>query len=218
KRFAVCSVCSSVTPTMSSSTVQAASSCRRRCASTRRSINVSCWWDRATSSSSGTKRSGSTKRRRPSLSPRADYRPSSMAFRSDQGQMPDAGHVPVLLEEAVAALAIKAGGTYVDATFGRGGHGERILAALGPAGRLVAIDRDPAAEAAARDWRDRRFTFHRAWFSDVAHVLDGEGIGMADGVLLDFGLASPQIDEPARGVSRRADRPLDMAMGPSRGG
>jgi len=131
--------------------------------------------------------------------------------------MPDAGHVPVLLEEAVAALAIKAGGTYVDATFGRGGHGERILAALGPAGRLVAIDRDPAAETAARDWRDRRFTFHRAWFSEVAHVLDGEGIGLVDGVLLDLGLSSPQIDDPARGFSLRADGPLDMRMDPSRG-
>src|SRR5215471_329918 len=131
--------------------------------------------------------------------------------------MPDAGHVPVLLEEAVAALAIKAGGTYVDATFGRGGHGERILAALGPAGRLVAIDRDPAAETAARGWRDRRFTFHRAWFSEVAHVLDGEGIGLVDGVLLDLGLSSPQIDDPARGFSLRADGPLDMRMDPSRG-
>src|SRR5215831_15432258 len=131
--------------------------------------------------------------------------------------MPDAGHVPVLLEEAAAALAIKAGGTYVDATFGRGGHGERILAALGPAGRLVAIDRDPAAETAARDWRDRRFTFHRAWFSEVAHVLDGEGIGLVDGVLLDLGLSSPQIDDPARGFSLRLDGPLDMRMDPTRG-
>jgi len=131
--------------------------------------------------------------------------------------MPDAGHVPVLLEEALAALAIKAGGTYVDATFGRGGHSKRILAALGPAGRLVAIDRDPAAEAAARDWHDRRFTFHRAWFSDVAHVLDGEGIATVDGVLLDLGIASPQIDDPARGFSLRADGPLDMRMDPSRG-
>ena len=131
--------------------------------------------------------------------------------------MPDAGHVPVLLEEAVAALAIKGDGTYVDATFGRGGHSERILGVLGPKGRLVAIDRDPAAEAAARDWRDRRFTFHRAWFSEVAHVLDGEGIGMVDGVLLDLGLSSPQIDDPARGFSLRADGPLDMRMDPSRG-
>ena len=131
--------------------------------------------------------------------------------------MPDAGHVPVLLEEAVAALAIKANGTYVDATFGRGGHSKRILTALGPRGRLVAIDRDPAAEAAARDWHDRRFTFNRAWFSDVAQVLNSEGIVMVDGVLLDLGIASPQIDDPARGFSLRADGPLDMRMDPSRG-
>ena len=131
--------------------------------------------------------------------------------------MPDAGHVPVLLEEAVSALAIKACGTYVDATFGRGGHSRRILGALGPTGRLVAIDRDPAAEAAARAWHDPRFSFHRAWFSEVANVLDRDGIEMVDGVLLDLGLASPQIDEAARGFSLRADGPLDMRMDPSRG-
>ncbi len=131
--------------------------------------------------------------------------------------MPDGEHVPVLLEEAVAALVVKAGGTYVDATFGRGGHSRRILDALGPAGRLVAIDRDPAAEAAARAWRDRRFIFHRAWFSELPQVLDREAIATVDGVLLDLGLSSPQIDDPGRGFSLRADGPLDMRMDPSRG-
>jgi 16S rRNA (cytosine1402-N4)-methyltransferase len=131
--------------------------------------------------------------------------------------MPDGEHVPVLLEEAVAALAIKRSGIYVDGTFGRGGHSRRILAALGPAGRLVAIDRDPAAEAAAHAWNDRRFIFHRAWFSDLPDVLDGDAIAAIDGVLLDLGLSSPQIDDPERGFSLRADGPLDMRMDPSRG-
>ena len=131
--------------------------------------------------------------------------------------MPHGEHAPVLLEEAVAALVVKPGGVYVDATFGRGGHSRRILDALGPAGRLVAIDRDPAAEAAARAWRDRRFIFRRAWFSELPDVLDHEAIAVVDGVLLDLGLSSPQIDDPERGFSLRADGPLDMRMDPSRG-
>jgi 16S rRNA (cytosine1402-N4)-methyltransferase len=129
----------------------------------------------------------------------------------------DGGHVPVLLEEAVAALAVKPDGTYVDATFGRGGHSQHILSALGPDGTLVALDRDPAAEAVARTWRDARFRFHRAWFSELPQVLDREGAALVDGVLLDIGIASPQIDDPARGFSLRADGPLDMRMDPSRG-
>jgi 16S rRNA (cytosine1402-N4)-methyltransferase len=131
--------------------------------------------------------------------------------------MPDGEHVPVLLDEVVAALVVKPGGTYVDATFGRGGHSRRILDTLGPAGRLVAIDRDPDAEAAARAWRDRRFIFHHAWFSELPEVLDREAIATVDGVLLDLGLSSPQIDDAERGFSLRADGPLDMRMDPSRG-
>jgi 16S rRNA (cytosine1402-N4)-methyltransferase len=131
--------------------------------------------------------------------------------------MPDGGHVPVLLEEAVAALAIKVNGTYVDATFGRGGHSRRILERLGPLGRLVAIDRDPAAQAAAAAFRDERFRFRDAWFSELPEILDAEGIGSVDGVLLDLGISSPQIDDPARGFSLRADGPLDMRMDPTRG-
>lgn len=131
--------------------------------------------------------------------------------------MPDAGHVPVLLEEAVAALAVKSEGAYVDATFGRGGHSERILRALGPRGRLIAIDRDPAAQAAAERVRDRRFWFHRAWFSDIARVLDDTGVSLVDGALFDLGVASPQLDDPARGFSLRNDGPLDMRMDPTRG-
>jgi 16S rRNA (cytosine1402-N4)-methyltransferase len=131
--------------------------------------------------------------------------------------MGDGGHVPVLLEEAVAALAVKPGGTYVDATFGRGGHSRRILARLGGRGRLIALDRDPAAESAARSWNDARFTFHRAQFSELPQILDAERIGNVDGVLLDVGVSSPQIDDPDRGFSLRADGPLDMRMDPTRG-
>jgi 16S rRNA (cytosine1402-N4)-methyltransferase len=131
--------------------------------------------------------------------------------------MADAGHVPVLLEQAVAALAIRPDGTYLDGTFGRGGHARAILARLGPAGRLVAIDRDPEAERAARDIADARFTFRRAWFSEADAVLDALGIGQLDGALLDLGISSPQIDDASRGFSFRLDGPLDMRMDPSRG-
>jgi len=126
-------------------------------------------------------------------------------------------HVPVLLEEALAALAVKPGGTYVDATFGRGGHARAILAALGTAGRLVAFDRDPQAEASAREIADSRFTFRRLWFSESADALVTMGFDAVDGVLLDLGISSPQIDDPARGFSFRAEGPLDMRMDPTRG-
>ena len=131
--------------------------------------------------------------------------------------MPHGDHVPVLLQEAVAALAVKPGGIYVDGTFGRGGHALRILDALGPHGRLVALDRDPSAEAVARQWADPRFHFHRAWFSTLPEVLARERVERIDGALLDLGIASPQIDQAERGFSFRADGPLDMRMDPSRG-
>ena len=131
--------------------------------------------------------------------------------------MPDGVHVPVLLEEAVAALAVCPDGTYVDATFGRGGHALRILALLNASGRLVALDRDPQAEAAAAAFGDPRFVFRRAWFSELPAVLAGLGIAAIDGALLDLGISSPQIDDPARGFSLRADGPLDMRMDPARG-
>ncbi|HMI11298.1 MAG TPA: 16S rRNA (cytosine(1402)-N(4))-methyltransferase RsmH, partial [Bradyrhizobium sp.] len=131
--------------------------------------------------------------------------------------MPHGDHVPVLLQEAVAALAVKPDGTYLDGTFGRGGHALRIVNALGPRGRLIALDRDPSAEAVARQWTDPRFHFHRAWLSTLAEVLAREHIERVDGALLDLGIASPQIDQPERGFSFRADGPLDMRMDPSRG-
>jgi 16S rRNA (cytosine1402-N4)-methyltransferase len=131
--------------------------------------------------------------------------------------MPHGDHVPVLLDEAVAALAVKRDGIYLDGTFGRGGHALRILDALGPGGRLIALDRDASSEATARDWTDPRFRFHRAWFSHLRDVLDRERVDRIDGALLDIGIASPQIDDPERGFSFRADGPLDMRMDTSRG-
>ncbi|MDQ2963925.1 MAG: 16S rRNA (cytosine(1402)-N(4))-methyltransferase RsmH [Pseudomonadota bacterium] len=114
-------------------------------------------------------------------------------------------------------MAVKPHGIYVDATFGRGGHSRRILARLGARGRLLALDRDPAAEAAARSWSDARFRFHRAQFSELPQILDAERVGSIDGVLLDVGVSSPQIDDADRGFSLRADGPLDMRMDPTRG-
>jgi len=128
-----------------------------------------------------------------------------------------AAHVPVLLAEAIHALAVDPAGTYVDATFGRGGHARALLAALGRDGRLVALDRDPDAAAAAAAIVDPRFTFRRAWFSELPAVLGELGIERVAGVLLDLGISSPQIDDPARGFSFRADGPLDMRMDPTRG-
>jgi len=117
----------------------------------------------------------------------------------------------------MAALAIKPEGSYVDATFGRGGHSRRVLDALGSSGLLIGIDRDPAAEAEARAWRDPRFVFRRAWFSELPQVLDDASVATIDGVLFDLGVSSPQLDDPQRGFSFRADGPLDMRMDPSRG-
>ena len=131
--------------------------------------------------------------------------------------MADGGHAPVMVDEVIAALAIRPDGTYVDATYGRGGHSRAILGALGRAGRLVALDRDPAAAAAAQAVDDPRFTFRRAWFSELPDVLREINVGAADGVLLDIGVSSPQIDDPERGFSFRMDGPLDMRMDPTRG-
>lgn len=126
-------------------------------------------------------------------------------------------HRPVLAAEALAALAIHAEGTYVDGTFGRGGHSRLILERLGPGGRLVALDRDPQAVAAARAMADPRFSITHAPFSALARTLDEHGVAQAQGMLFDLGLSSPQLDDPARGFSFRADGPLDMRMDPSQG-
>src|SRR6187549_443645 len=127
------------------------------------------------------------------------------------------GHVPVLLAESIAALALRGDGIYVDGTFGRGGHARAILRALGTRGRLLAIDRDPAAEAAAQAIGDPRFAFRRAWLSEITQVLDALGVAHVDGALLDLGVSSPQLDDAARGFSFRFDAPLDMRMDPTRG-
>jgi len=120
----------------------------------------------------------------------------------------------VLLSEALSALVIRADGSYVDGTFGRGGHSRAILERLGPSGRLIALDRDPQAAAAAREIADPRFTFLRVPFSRLTQVLEGR---KADGMLFDLGVSSPQLDDPARGFSFRADAPLDMRMDPTTG-
>src|SRR6267378_3929853 len=123
-------------------------------------------------------------------------------------------HEPVLLSEAMEVLALRADGLYVDGTFGRGGHSHAILERLGPTGRLIALDRDPAAEGAARAIRDPRFTFVRASFSALADVLAGR---KAHGMLFDLGVSSPQLEDPGRGFSFRHDGPLDMRMDPQTG-
>ena len=126
-------------------------------------------------------------------------------------------HRTVLLEEAVAALEIKASGAYVDATFGRGGHSRAILEQLGPQGRLLALDRDPQAIAAASAIADPRFVIRHAAFAELADVARAGGFDRVDGVLLDIGVSSPQLDEGERGFSFRFDAPLDMRMDTTQG-
>ena len=128
-----------------------------------------------------------------------------------------AAHLTVLLEEAIDALAIRAEGVYLDATFGRGGHSRRILACLNEKGRLVAVDRDPMAISFGRAINDPRFHLvHRA-FGELADVAIDAGIEVVDGVLFDLGVSSPQFDDGERGFSFRHDAPLDMRMDTTRG-
>ncbi len=123
----------------------------------------------------------------------------------------------MLTAAAVEALVTDPAGSYVDATFGRGGHARAILARLAPTGRLMAFDRDPAAQAAAAAIADARFAFVHAPFSQLRQRLQALGITRVQGVLLDLGVSSPQIDDPQRGFSLRGDGPLDMRMDPTRG-
>ncbi len=131
--------------------------------------------------------------------------------------MSETAHVPVLAQEAVDALAIDPQGVYVDATFGRGGHSRLILAQLGPAGRLVALDRDPDAIRVGAAVHDARLTLVRRAFSQLGTVLDELGIARVNGILLDIGVSSPQLDDATRGFSFRFDAPLDMRMDPDSG-
>ena len=129
-------------------------------------------------------------------------------------------HIPVLVAEALAGLALEAGGYYVDATFGRGGHTAQILQAIGGQGRVLAIDRDPQAIAAGRQrFADEvRLTLIHASFADLATLVSAHSHGQpCRGVLFDLGVSSPQLDDPSRGFSFRADGPLDMRMDPTRG-
>ena len=126
----------------------------------------------------------------------------------------------MLAAEALAGLALEAGGYYVDATFGRGGHTALILQALGAEGRVLAVDRDPQAIAAGRHrFADEvRLTLVHASFADLATLVPAHAPGRpCRGVLFDLGVSSPQLEDPARGFSFRADGPLDMRMDPTRG-
>jgi 16S rRNA (cytosine1402-N4)-methyltransferase len=123
----------------------------------------------------------------------------------------------VLLDEAVDALAIKPDGIYVDGTFGRGGHSRKIIDHLGRQGRLIGLDRDLAAVASAVNIKDERFQIQHSHFAMIKEVLKKNNINKVDGILLDLGISSPQIDEGVRGFSFRFDGPLDMRMDQSRG-
>jgi 16S rRNA (cytosine1402-N4)-methyltransferase len=127
------------------------------------------------------------------------------------------GHRAVLADRAVDSLMTTAHGIYVDATFGRGGHSRLILQRLAPQGRLVACDRDPSAIEAAAAISDPRFHIEHTVFSRLAEMLASLGIAAVNGVLLDVGVSSPQIDAVERGFSWRGDGPLDMRMDTSRG-
>ena len=130
--------------------------------------------------------------------------------------MKEVAHVPVLLEESVAALRIHEDGIYVDGTFGRGGHSAAILAELGVRGRLLAFDQDPEA-IAHRAIEDPRLELIHGRFSTMHAALSERGITHVAGVLLDLGVSSPQLDEARRGFSFAKDGPLDMRMDPTRG-
>ncbi|MGV2293167.1 16S rRNA (cytosine(1402)-N(4))-methyltransferase RsmH [Trinickia sp. YCB016] len=126
-------------------------------------------------------------------------------------------HRTVLLEEAVDALITRPDGVYVDGTFGRGGHSRAVLDRLSETGRLIAFDKDPQAIATAQAIADTRFEIVHESFAALGREVAARGVGRVSGVLLDLGVSSPQIDDPERGFSFRADGPLDMRMDPTRG-
>ena len=129
-------------------------------------------------------------------------------------------HLTVLLREAVDGLDIKPDGTYIDGTFGRGGHSAAILAKLGTEGKLIAIDKDPEAIAVANErfGEDERFSIVQASFADIAEILGEQGVsGKVNGILLDLGVSSPQLDKAERGFSFMKEGPLDMRMNPDEG-
>lgn len=133
---------------------------------------------------------------------------ASVSQKSDQAS----SHTTVLLDEAVEALNIKSNGTYVDCTFGRGGHSQLILERLGDNGRLFAIDRDLMAYQTGQSIIDSRFHIEHLHFSEINQLAANNGLAKVDGILLDLGISSPQVDEGGRGFSFRLDGPLDMRM------
>ena len=139
---------------------------------------------------------------------------------TDSLTVPDYQHRTVLLDEAVDALELtgaRAAGTYIDGTFGRGGHSRLLLSRLAPEGRLIAFDKDPQAIATAEQIDDPRFSIVHDSFATMADALAARGIHQVDGILLDLGISSPQVDDASRGFSFRQDGPLDMRMDTTRG-
>lgn len=132
-------------------------------------------------------------------------------------QSPSVSHITVLLNEAVDALNIQSNGIYIDGTFGRGGHSRLILSKLGANGRVFAIDRDLAALAEGQLIKDARFTIEHRHFSEINQLANSNNLSKVNGILLDLGISSPQIDEGERGFSFRFDAPLDMRMDQTRG-
>ncbi|OBX09013.1 16S rRNA methyltransferase [Gallibacterium salpingitidis] len=130
----------------------------------------------------------------------------------------DPAHFTVLLNEAVEGLSLKPNGIYIDGTFGRGGHSRKILSELGENGRLLAIDRDPEAILAAQAIQDSRFSIEHSTFSEIKAICEKYAlVGKVDGILLDLGVSSPQLDNAERGFSFMQDGPLDMRMDSSKG-
>ncbi len=124
--------------------------------------------------------------------------------------MTQAEHISVLLAESVSALSVRADGSYLDGTFGRGGHSREILSRLSPSGKLIAVDKDPAAEASALSLaNDPRFHFEPGSFADISRIVTDNSL---DGILLDLGVSSPQLDDAQRGFGFSGDGPLDMRM------
>lgn len=127
-------------------------------------------------------------------------------------------HVSVLLKESIAALAIDPQGTYIDATFGRGGHTRALLQQLGDEGRVLALDQDPQAIRAAQQIDDPRFSIIHTPFAQLAQVIEAKQLThQVTGILFDLGVSSPQLDDAERGFSFMRDGPLDMRMDSSQG-